>query len=65
VNHFGEETPDKVGVHDSPRYGSGYGTLWICFSFYCRNTHAQLNYRQRVETTKALMENIGFTAAAE
>ena len=64
VNHFGE-TPDKgwPEFFDSPRYGSGYGTLWNTFSFV-PETHMLKPYKQRVEATKALMESfIEFTAA--
>jgi hypothetical protein len=62
VNHFGE-TPDKgwPEFYDSPRYGSGYGTLRNTFSFV-PETHMLKPYRQRVEATKALMESfIEFT----
>ncbi|WP_121357395.1 M14 family metallopeptidase [Flavisolibacter nicotianae] len=62
VNHFGE-TPDKGWPEfwDSPRYGSGYGTLWNTFSFV-PETHMLKPYKQRVEATKALMESfIEFT----
>ncbi|RYF80000.1 MAG: hypothetical protein EON98_13965, partial [Chitinophagaceae bacterium] len=62
VNHFGE-TPDKgwPEFYDSPRYGSGYGTLWNTFSFV-PETHMLKPYKQRVEATKALMESfIEFT----
>jgi hypothetical protein len=56
VNHFGE-TPDKgwPEFFDSPRYGSGYGTLWNTFSFV-PETHMLKPYEQRVAATKALME---------
>lgn len=63
VNHFGE-TPDKgwPEFFDSPRYGSGYGTLWNTFSFV-PETHMLKPYKQRVAATKALMESfIEFTA---
>jgi hypothetical protein len=63
VNHFGE-TPDKgwPEFFDSPRYGSGYGTLWNTFSFV-PETHMLKPYPQRVAATKALMESfIEFTA---
>jgi hypothetical protein len=63
VNHFGE-TPDKgwPEFYDSPRYGSGYGTLWSTFSFV-PETHMLKPYKQRVEATRALMESfIEFTA---
>lgn len=57
VNHFGE-TPDKGWPEfwDSPRYGSGYGTLRNTFSFV-PETHMLKPYRQRVEATRALMES--------
>jgi hypothetical protein len=57
VNHFGD-TPDKgwPEFYDSPRYGSGYGTLWNTFSFV-PETHMLKPYQQRVEATKALMES--------
>jgi hypothetical protein len=63
VNHF-DETPDKgwPEFFDSPRYGSGYGTLRNTFSFV-PETHMLKPYKQRVEATKALMESfIEFTA---
>ena len=62
VNHFGE-TPDKgwSEFYDSPRYGSGYGTLWNTFSFV-PETHMLKPYKQRVVATRALMESfIEFT----
>jgi hypothetical protein len=57
VNHFGE-TPEKgwLEFFDSPRYGSGYGTLKNTFSFV-PETHMLKPYKQRVEATKALMES--------
>ena len=64
VNHFGE-TPEKGWPQfwDSPRYGSGYGSLWHTFSFV-PETHMLKPYKQRVEATRALMESfIEFTAA--
>jgi hypothetical protein len=63
VNHF-DETPEKgwPEFFDSPRYGSGYGTLRNTFSFV-PETHMLKPYKQRVEATKALMESfIEFTA---
>ncbi|MDQ6609239.1 MAG: M14 family metallopeptidase, partial [Bacteroidota bacterium] len=63
VNHSGE-TLDKGWPEfwDSPRYSSGYGTLWNTFSFV-PETHMLKPYKQRVEATKALMESfIEFTA---
>ena len=64
VNHFGE-SPDKgwPEFYDSPRYGSGYATLWNTFSFV-PETHMLKPYTQRVAATKALMESfIEFTSA--
>ena len=64
VNDF-EETPDKGWNEfwDSPRYSSGYAALWSTFSFI-PETHMLKPYKQRVESTKALMESIiEFTAA--
>lgn len=63
VNHFGE-TPEEgwPEFFDSPRYGSGYGTLWNTFSFV-PETHMLKPYPQRVQATKALMESfIEFTS---
>lgn len=63
VNHFGE-TPEKgwSAFWDSPRYSSGYTTLWSTFSF-TPETHMLKPYRQRVESTKALEESfIEFTS---
>lgn len=62
VNHFGD-TPDKGWPEfwDSPRYSSGFGTLWNTFSFV-PETHMLKPYKQRVEATKAMMESfIEFT----
>ena len=54
VNHFGE-TPEKgwSAYWDSPRYSSGYTSLWSTFSF-TPETHMLKPYKQRVESTKAL-----------
>jgi len=63
VNHFGE-TPEKgwSAYWDSPRYSTGYTTLWNTFSFM-PETHMLKPYKQRVEATKALMESfIEFTS---
>lgn len=63
VNHFGE-TPDKGWsmFWDSPRYSSGYASLWHTFAFV-PETHMLKPYPQRVASTKALMESfIAFTA---
>jgi hypothetical protein len=63
VNHFGE-TPDKGWNEfwDSPRYSSGYTTLWTTFSFV-PETHMLKPYQQRVEATRDLMKCfIAFTS---
>ena len=63
VNHFGD-TPEKGWSEfwDSPRYSSGYASLWNTFSFI-PETHMLKPYKQRVESTKALMQSfIEFTA---
>lgn len=64
VNHFGE-TPDGGWNQywDSPRYSSGYASLWNTFSFV-PETHMLKPYAQRVASTRALMESfIAFTTA--
>jgi hypothetical protein len=57
VNHFGE-TPERgwSAYWDSPRYSSGYTTLWSTFSF-TPETHMLKPYKQRIESTKALEES--------
>lgn len=63
VNHFGE-TPETgwSGYWDSPRYSSGYATLWSTFSFV-PETHMLKPYKQRVEATRDLMKCIiGFAS---
>jgi hypothetical protein len=63
VNHFGE-TPDAGWPQfwDSPRYSSGYATLWNTFSFV-PETHMLKPYDQRVASTVSLMESfIEFTS---
>lgn len=63
VNNFGE-TPEKgwSAYWDSPRYSSGYTTLWSTFSF-TPETHMLKPYKQRVESTTALEESfIEFTS---
>ncbi|HEU4633015.1 MAG TPA: hypothetical protein VFS22_03460, partial [Flavisolibacter sp.] len=63
VNHFGE-TPEKGWSEfwDSPRYSSGYTSLWNTFSFV-PETHMLKPYPQRVAATRALMESfIQFTS---
>ena len=66
VNNF-RETPQKgwSAYWDSPRYSSGYTTLWSTFSF-TPETHMLKPYKQRVEATKALEESfIEFTSQHE
>jgi hypothetical protein len=63
VNSFGD-TPENGWPEywDSPRYGSGYGTLWHTFSFV-PETHMLKSYDLRVKSTYALMQSfIEFTA---
>lgn len=63
VNHFGD-LPEKGWSEywDSPRYSSGYTTLWSTFSFV-PETHMLKPYKQRVQSTRALMESfIEFTS---
>ncbi|SHK85165.1 Zinc carboxypeptidase [Chitinophaga jiangningensis] len=56
VNHFGE-TPDSgwVEFDDSPRYSSGFTTLFHTFGFV-PETHMLKPYPQRVQATYALMQ---------
>ena len=64
VNSFGD-TPENGWPEfwDSPRYGSGYGSLWNTFSFV-PETHMLKSYDQRVKATYALMQSfIVFTTA--
>jgi len=56
VNHFGETPQNGWSAYwDSPRYSSGYTTLWNTFSF-TPETHMLKSYKQRVESTRALEE---------
>lgn len=64
INHFADSPPEDGWQQfwDSPRYGSGYGTLWNTFSFV-PETHMLKPYDQRVRSTYALMQSfIEFTA---
>ncbi|MCY7309973.1 MAG: M14 family metallopeptidase [Chitinophagaceae bacterium] len=56
VNAFGE-TPETGWSEywDSPRYSSGYATLWHTFAFV-PETHMLKPYDQRVKATYALMQ---------
>lgn len=61
---FAGRTPEwgMEAYFDGPRYSSGYATLWHTFAFV-PETHMLKPYKQRVESTKALMESfIAFTA---
>ena len=63
VNSFGD-TPENGWPEywDSPRYSSGYATLWHTFAFV-PETHMLKSYDQRVKSTYALMQCfIEFTA---
>jgi hypothetical protein len=55
---FGGGTPDAgmVAYFDGPRYSSGYASLWHTFAFV-PETHMLKSYKQRVESTYALMES--------
>ncbi len=57
VNAFGD-TPESGWSEfwDSPRYSSGYATLWNCFAFV-PETHMLKSYDQRVKATYALMQS--------
>jgi len=56
VNSFGD-TPENGWPEywDSPRYSSGYATLWHSFAFV-PETHMLKSYEQRVQSTYALMQ---------
>jgi hypothetical protein len=56
VNSFGDRVEDGwPEFWDSPRYSSGYGTLWHTFSFV-PETHMLKPYDQRVKATYTLMQ---------
>ncbi len=64
VNVYGD-IPDKGWTEfwDSPRYGSGYASLWNSFAFV-PETHMLKPYDQRVKATYALMQSfIEFTSS--
>jgi len=63
VNAFGDSPEGWSEYWDSPRYSSGYATLWQTFSFV-PETHMLKSYDQRVKSTYALMQSfIEFTSA--
>jgi hypothetical protein len=57
VNFYGE-TPEQgwTEFFDSPRYSSGYTTLWHTFGFV-PETHMLKSYWQRVDATYTLMQS--------
>ena len=57
VNFYGE-TPEQgwTEFYDSPRYSSGYTTLWHTYGFV-PETHMLKNYKQRVTATYELMKS--------
>jgi hypothetical protein len=56
VNSFGDTPEDGWPEYwDSPRYSSGYATLWNSFGFI-PETHMLKSYEQRVRSTYALMQ---------
>lgn len=58
VNVWGK-TPDNgwIEYFDSPRYSSGFGTLWSTFCFV-PETHMLKSYKQRVDATYQLMLSV-------
>lgn len=61
---FNGKTPEAgmTAYFDGPRYSSGYAALWHSFAFV-PETHMLKPYKQRVESTYALMESfIEFTS---
>ncbi len=58
VNHEGN-TPDKGWTEfwDSPRYSTGFATLWNTFAFM-PETHMLKPYKQRVAATQAFMQSV-------
>ncbi|HMO33403.1 MAG TPA: M14 family metallopeptidase [Lacibacter sp.] len=58
VNNFGDRPESGWSAYwDSPRYSSGYATLWHCFAFV-PETHMLKPYPQRVDATYRLMESM-------
>lgn len=64
VNAFSDKPENGWPEYwDSPRYASGYAALWHTFSFV-PETHMLKPYKQRVESTYALMKSfVEFTAS--
>ncbi len=64
VHHYGDSVENGWAQYwDSPRYSSGYATLWHSFAFV-PETHMLKPYDQRVKSTYALMQSfIEFTSA--
>lgn len=64
VNNFGDSPEAGWSAYwDSPRYSSGYATLWNTFAFV-PETHMLKPYAQRVDATYKLMQSfIEFAAA--
>ena len=58
VNHAENNTPDAGWAEfwDSPRYSSGFATLWNTFAFM-PETHMLKPFKQRVEADVALMKS--------
>jgi len=56
VNSFGDKPENGWPEYwDSPRYSSGYATLWSTFAFI-PETHMLKSYKQRVRSTYALLQ---------
>lgn len=65
VNNFSERPETGWSAYwDSPRYSSGYATLWHCFAFV-PETHMLKPYPQRVDATYKLMQVMIDFAARE
>lgn len=60
VNVYGNRTPNQYGIpqfYDSPRYSSGYTTLFHSLGFI-NETHMLKPFRQRVRATYDFMQSI-------
>lgn len=65
VNNFSERPETGWSAYwDSPRYSSGYASLWHCFAFV-PETHMLKPYPQRVDATYRLMQAMIEFAARE